>query len=130
MSIGTVAPEELVSRFCSAWGEGDLDAVLDYFTEDAVYHNIPLDPVSGRAAIKAMIESIMAGADRIEFKVSNIAVNGSVVMTERVDVFHNPQVIVELPVMGTFEVKGSKIAAWRDYFDLNQFTSQLPGSGG
>jgi len=28
--------------------------------------------------------------------------------------------------MGTFEVKGDKIAAWRDYFDLNQFMSQMP----
>jgi limonene-1,2-epoxide hydrolase len=30
--------------------------------------------------------------------------------------------------MGTFEVRGGKIAAWRDYFDLNQYMSQLPGS--
>jgi limonene-1,2-epoxide hydrolase len=27
--------------------------------------------------------------------------------------------------MGTFEVAGDKIAAWRDYFDMNQFQSQL-----
>jgi limonene-1,2-epoxide hydrolase len=26
-----------------------------------------------------------------------------------------------LPVMGTFEVAGSKITAWRDYFDMQQF---------
>jgi limonene-1,2-epoxide hydrolase len=28
-------------------------------------------------------------------------------------------------VMGTFEVREDKIAAWRDYFDMNQFTSQM-----
>jgi limonene-1,2-epoxide hydrolase len=28
--------------------------------------------------------------------------------------------------MGTFEVSGDKITAWRDYFDLNQFMSQIP----
>jgi limonene-1,2-epoxide hydrolase len=28
--------------------------------------------------------------------------------------------------MGAFEVSNDKIAAWRDYFDLNQFMSQLP----
>jgi limonene-1,2-epoxide hydrolase len=30
--------------------------------------------------------------------------------------------------MGTFEVKGGKIVAWRDYFDLNQYMSQLQGA--
>jgi limonene-1,2-epoxide hydrolase len=27
--------------------------------------------------------------------------------------------------MGTFELRDGKIAAWRDYFDLNQYMSQL-----
>lgn len=28
--------------------------------------------------------------------------------------------------MGTFEVVDGKVAAWRDYFDMLQFMSQLP----
>jgi hypothetical protein len=28
-------------------------------------------------------------------------------------------------IMGTFEVRGGKISAWRDYFDMNQFTSRM-----
>jgi hypothetical protein len=33
---------------------------------------------------------------------------------------------VVLPVMGAFEVRADgKISAWRDYFDLAQFTKQL-----
>jgi hypothetical protein len=31
----------------------------------------------------------------------------------------------ELPVMGTFEVRDGKISAWRDYFDMNQFTTRM-----
>ena len=27
--------------------------------------------------------------------------------------------------MGAFEVNDGKITAWRDYFDMNQFTSQM-----
>ena len=46
-------------------------------------------------------------------------------LTERVDVFVLPNVTIELPVMGTFEVRDGKIAKWRDYFDLNQYMSQL-----
>jgi limonene-1,2-epoxide hydrolase len=31
---------------------------------------------------------------------------------------------VELPVAGVFEVDGDKITLWRDYFDLQTFTTQ------
>jgi limonene-1,2-epoxide hydrolase len=27
--------------------------------------------------------------------------------------------------MGTFELEGGRIKAWRDYFDLNQFMNQM-----
>ena len=59
---------------------------------------------------------------------SNIVGEGDVVLTERVDAFFTPTHTIELPVMGTFEVVGGKISAWRDYFDLNQFMSQLPAT--
>jgi limonene-1,2-epoxide hydrolase len=65
------------------------------------------------------------GIMSIEFRVINMATNGPVVMTERVDVFKLPHKSFELPVMGTFEVSDGKINAWRDYFDLNQFNSQM-----
>ena len=120
-------PLELVQRFCDAWSAGDLDAIVAYFTDDAVYHNIPIDPVTGKDAIKATIAGFTAGVDKIEFRVHHIAAAGNVVMTERTDVFVTPAKSIELPVMGTFEVAGDKIAAWRDYFDMNQFMSQLAG---
>jgi len=46
-------------------------------------------------------------------------------MTERVDRFTLPNKSFELQVMGTFEVNDGKISAWRDYFDLNQFTTRM-----
>ncbi|MBA3654957.1 MAG: SgcJ/EcaC family oxidoreductase [Actinobacteria bacterium] len=119
-------PTDVVTRFCAAWGEGDLDAVLAFFTADAVYHNIPLDPVNGVDQIRATIEGFSAGVDKVEFRVTNMATNGNVVLTERVDAFVTAARTIELPVMGTFEVTpDGKISAWRDYFDLNQFMSQM-----
>jgi limonene-1,2-epoxide hydrolase len=61
----------------------------------------------------------------VEFRVLHIAAAGDVVLTERVDVFVLPGKIIELPVMGTFELRDGRIAAWRDYFDLNQYMTQL-----
>jgi limonene-1,2-epoxide hydrolase len=126
-------PLELVRRFCDEWSGGDLDAIVAYFTDDAVYHNIPIDPVTGKDAIKATIAGFTGGVDKIEFRVHHIVADGSagkertVVLTERTDVFVTSDKSIELPVMGTFEVAGGKIAAWRDYFDMNQFMSQLAG---
>ena len=119
-------PIDVDREFCALWEKGDLDAIVDSFTDDAVYHNIPVAPVAGKDAIRATIAGFTGGVDTIEFRVLNISADGNVVMTERVDAFITSTVTIELPVMGTFEVKGDKIAAWRDYFDLNQFMSQMP----
>jgi limonene-1,2-epoxide hydrolase len=123
-------PTELVSRFCAAWSEDRATAELAvFFMDDAIYHNIPLAPITGREAIATTIDSFIRpgapGIEGIEFRVVNIAANGPIVMTERVDVFRLPDKSFELPVMGTFEVSQGKIGAWRDYFDMNQFTSRM-----
>ena len=122
-------PIDVVRRFCATWAEGDLDNIMGFFADDAVYHNIPIAPVEGKDAIRATIAGFTGGVDKLEFRVDNIAGDGNVVLTERVDVFSMPGATIELPVIGTFEVRDGKIAAWRDYFDMNQFMSQMPGQG-
>ena len=117
---------DVVRRFCAVWSDGDLDAIMSFFADDAVYHNIPVDPVTGTDAIRATIAGFTTGVDSIEFRVRHLVAADSIVLTERVDVFQFPGATIELPVMGTFEVDGGKITAWRDYFDMNQFMSQLP----
>lgn len=120
-------PLTVVTEFCAAWSRMDLDELSGYFAEDAVYHNIPIEPVVGRDAIRSFIESFTAGVERVEFEVRHIAATGPVVMTERVDRFFSPGHVISLPVMGTFEIRDGAITAWRDYFDLNQYMSQMPG---
>ena len=119
------SPIEIVRRFCAVWSNGDTDEVDEFFTDDAVYHNIPMDPITGRDTIKSFIAGFAGGAEQIDFRVRNIVADGDVVLTERVDVFVMPNGKVELPVMGAFEVRDGKIAAWRDYFDLKQFMDQM-----
>jgi limonene-1,2-epoxide hydrolase len=123
----TTTPIDLVREFCAAWGEGqpDLDRIVGFFADDAVYHNIPVDPVVGTEAIRAALAGFTTGVESIEFRVEAIAADGGTVLTERVDVFRLPGKEIALPVMGTFEVVDGKIAAWRDYFDMNQFMAQL-----
>jgi limonene-1,2-epoxide hydrolase len=119
----------LILEFCLAFGKGAApNELVEFFADDAVYHNMPVDPAVGREAILGLLNMFVTPAERVEFRVRNIVGNGDTVLTERVDVFHLPNATIELPVMGAFEVKNGKITAWRDYFDLNQYMSQLQGA--
>jgi len=128
--VAKTSPLDAVQAFCDRWATGDLDGIIGAFTPDATYHNIPMDPVHGVEAIKATIEGFFGMVERIEFRVLHIAAAGPVVLTERVDAFVTPDRTIELPVMGTFEVTDDgRIAAWRDYFDLNQFMTEMNAGG-
>ena len=122
---------DLVLSFVAAWSVGDVDALMDYFAPDAIYHNIPVEPVKGAAEIRKTIEGFGNMSQETEWVVHQIAeTEGGVVLTERTDRFKIGGKWVEIPVMGSFELHDGKITAWRDYFDMNQFTSQLPTAGG
>lgn len=118
------ANEKLIVDFCNAWSRRNIDELLAYFTPDAVYHNIPLEPLKGIAAIRSTLEMFAAPAEHIEFEMLGVASNGNLVFTERVDRFRIFGKDVALPVAGVFEVRDDKIAAWRDYFDMQTWMKQ------
>ncbi|HEY6418350.1 MAG TPA: limonene-1,2-epoxide hydrolase family protein [Candidatus Binataceae bacterium] len=118
--------EKVVSNFISAWPRRDLDELMAFFADDAVYHNIPMPPAKGKDAIRAVINSFLPMAKAVEFKVLKSAAAGDTVFNERVDIFDlGGGKKIELPVAGVFEIRGGKIAAWRDYFDLAMYTKQM-----
>jgi limonene-1,2-epoxide hydrolase len=118
-------PIQIVRDFCAAWERLDKQALLDAFTDDAVYHNIPMQPAVGKEAIAQIITFVLAqGADAIKFDIKHIVAEGDVVLTERVDTFVTGKKEIKLDVMGAFELRDGKIAAWRDYFDMAQWTKQ------
>ena len=40
--------EKIVTDFCNAWPRKNVDELLAFFTDDAVYHNIPVEPAKGK----------------------------------------------------------------------------------
>ena len=115
------SPDELVTQFCALWSKADAATIAENMTEDAVYHNIPMEPVQGREAMRAFIEGFLATIDGIDFVVHRQVSDGGLVFNERTDIIRtkNGQSI-ELPVTGVFEVVDDKVAAWRDYFDMTK----------
>jgi limonene-1,2-epoxide hydrolase len=122
---------EIVRSFIAAWSRNDLDEIMSYFAADCVYHNMPVEPARGSEPTRAMIKGFSSMATKVEWVLHQIAESeAGVVLTERTDRFEIGGRWVELPVMGSFELRGGKIVAWRDYFDLAQFQRQLPGAAG
>ncbi len=120
----TRSADELVTELCKRWASPDPDELAGYFTEDAVYHNIPMEPVQGRDAIREFIAGFLAAFDGIDFNVHRQISDGTLVMNERTDVMRRKGGgTIPLPVMGVFEVRNDRIAAWRDYFDMAAITS-------
>lgn len=119
----------VVKDFIDAFNANDLDRIMTFFTDDAVYHNIPVAPVSGPEAIRAVLQGFLGMASQVDWVLHDIAESsGGGVLTERLDRFLMGEKWVELPVMGAFELSDGKISAWRDYFDMQQFQSQVPGA--
>jgi limonene-1,2-epoxide hydrolase len=113
--------DQIVSDFCAAWGAADGDAIIGAFADDAVYHNMPMAPIVGIAAITAFVRSFLTSDRTIEFETLHQVAQGNVVMNERIDIITSDDKAVRLPVMGVFELSGGKITAWRDYFDLASY---------
>ncbi len=124
------ANSEVVDRFIAAWKTRDLELIMSFFHDDAVYTNVPIDPPNrGSEAIRTMIGGFLGMAQAIEFVVHRSAENAAagIVMNERTDRFLIGERWVELPVMGVFELRDGRIQAWRDYFDLGQFQAAMGG---
>jgi limonene-1,2-epoxide hydrolase len=113
--------EETIRQFCAAFGRRDVDELCAFFTPDAVYHNIPMAPAKGLDAIRGTLEMFVPVSPYVEFELLNVASDGPVVFTERIDRMEFGGKPVELPVTGVFEVEDGRIKAWRDYFDMQMF---------
>ena len=122
-----MTPQHIVETFIAHWNACDIDAMIALCAEDIVYHNVPMEPIHGTAAMRAMVEGFLADIARCEWQTHAIAANGAMVLTERTDIFHfKDGRRAAIRVMGTFEVGADgRITAWRDYFDMAEFTREF-----
>ena len=122
----TRSADDLVTEFCTKWSTPDPDELAAYFTEDGVYHNMPMAAVQGREAIKEFIAGFLGGLDGIDFQVHRQVSDGDLVINERTDVMRRQGgEPIRLPVTGVFEIENGQIKAWRDYFDMATVTKAL-----
>jgi limonene-1,2-epoxide hydrolase len=114
-------PMATVTAFLAALERLDVDAALALGAPDMVYQNVPLRPARGIGSVERQLRGMMRNCTGFEARVTHMAADGPVVLTERVDVLRFRAVEAEFWVCGTFEVLDGKITLWRDYFDWTTF---------
>lgn len=122
-----MSPLEVAETFFGHWNANRIDAAIAMLTEDVLYDNVPFPNIIGRENVRKFHADFGLGATfTVDWKVTNIAVSGNVVLNERIDIFrHKKGGKITLPVMGTLTVEGDLISVWRDYFDPTDFDRQL-----
>ena len=101
-----------------AWRSLDWNRVVDTFAEDGVLQIVPLEPYSGRAAIKAHLDQIASGIEKLDFSIKHLNAIGHTVLFERVDEFVYKGRAASVPVVGVMDVSDGHVKAWREYMDL------------
>ena len=124
-TVGTTpgaAEVAIVRDFLAALERLDVDAVLALADDAIVYQNVPLPPARGRAEFEKQVRWMAKELTGFEARLTNIAGNGPVVLTERVDVLARGRFRAEFWACGTFEVRDGKVVVWRDRFDYADLT--------
>lgn len=116
-------PIDVVNNFFKGWEpkNGYKAAINEYFTPDCVYENVGLSLTTGPAESIGFLDAFgqQLGFASLTVEMRCIVADGDLVLTERVDNLFDGsgRRIAALRVSGTFEIKGNRISAWRDYFD-------------
>ncbi len=124
------APVDVVRKFCALMEKRDAEALRPLIADNAVYQNVGMPASNG---VDAIVENMAAQfamfPDAYAFEIVNMASNGPVVLTERLDYIQAPDGSKPaVPVMGTFVVGGDeKITRWTDYFDVSLTVKLLQG---
>ncbi len=116
---------DLAQNFFQAWNDRSLVGIVGWLAEDCVYHNMPMTPIRGRAAIEAYIGPVIERTTAIDWIVLAIAEDkDGRVLNERLDRLQINAGWLEIPIMGILEFTDGRISLWRDYFDLLDYQQQ------
>ena len=117
--------EQVIREFVEAWSRLDPAELANFFTEDGVYHNMPMAPVRGRENVQKLIQGFTASWTHTTWDIRTLLSSGDTVVAERLDRTQAGDKSVDLPCVGVFELEAGKIKVWRDYFDLGTYQSAV-----
>lgn len=108
-----MSPKELVQEWVHRFNQGDVDGLAALYAADAINHQVVMEPLRGRAAIRHMFE-VEFGRAAMTCQVENIFEDGEWAILE----WRDPN---GLRGCGFFHVRDDQIIFQRGYFDQLAF---------
>ena len=108
-----MSPKEIIQVWVEKFNAGDVDALAEMYTPDAINHQVANEPVKGREAIRQMFVEEFASAD-MTCLVENIFEDGHWAILE----WKDP---LGLRGCGFFAIREDKIYLQRGYWDKLSF---------
>jgi limonene-1,2-epoxide hydrolase len=121
---------DIVEGFFEAIYDLDFDRALEFMTDDASYHDLPVptDPTVGKEAIRRKLDFMIAGGvTSMDYEIRHLLGRDDVVLVERSETWHFPSgANATLRVMCAIELDDGRIKAWREYWNGEELMSQMP----
>ncbi|GAD03024.1 nuclear transport factor 2 family protein [Agarivorans albus] len=106
-------PKQIVQQWVDAFNQGDADKIAEFYSENAVNHQVANQPVVGKAAIKQMFSNEFSNAEMVCI-VENIFQDGEWAILE----WKDP---IGLRGCGFFQFENGLIVLQRGYWDKLSF---------
>jgi limonene-1,2-epoxide hydrolase len=119
----------LVRRFWDDLYAHRLERMASYFTDDAVYDDVPIPAarVVGPARIARKLEIGFARVPRHVHHLHRMVADESCVVTEHTeDWCFAEDHVVSLPFVSIQEIEAGRIRLWRDYSNMDTLLSAAP----
>ena len=125
------SPEAVVRKFLAAFAEPNVDELVSFFSDDAVFLDGPRGVHRGVDAIRSELEAEFAmGFGNVKIDVHSLVADGGTVMMEGTENYLIGGKHFTLDVMGAFQVDDdSRIKRWRYSCDLKSVTDQIEAAG-
>jgi limonene-1,2-epoxide hydrolase len=122
----TDSAESVIRKFLACFPTSDVDDVIGFFSDDAVYIDGPRGVHRGINAIRTELQSQLAMVPNTTLDINALAASGGTVFTERVDNCEIAGKSIGFEIVGVFDVDSEgRITRWRDYYDLPTIMAQV-----
>ena len=120
-------PNEIFETFLESMESCDIDLILQSFTEQSSWQNVPPPAAVGISEIRSTFETIVRRSSQIKWDIISSSFEGTRGWIERNDRFwiDQPEYSVRCNGVFDFDLETSSILSVRDYVDLGEWRSRL-----
>ncbi|MGV0742883.1 nuclear transport factor 2 family protein [Mycolicibacterium sp. XJ870] len=116
----------VIRKFLGCFPRSDVDEMVGFFSDDAVYIDGPRGVHRGIDAIRTELQSIFAMVPSTTVDIKTLAISDGTVLAQRVDNIEIEGKPIGIEAVGVFDVDSNgRITRWRDYYDLPTLMDQV-----